>query len=693
MKGATYLVVAAFLAGICGFARAGDVVEPAGMELYPTYYAVGIEIPYIGDDDGDAAAEFVWRRAGESGWHNGVDMTIDRAKGFIWASVWPLDEGTTIEVKVSITDPDAGGGITREAAVTTRKMLLEPSGDGRKFYVSPAGGDASEGTADAPFRTLRYAATVAGPGDAIYALSGVYREGNLFERLAGERERPIIIAAAEGHEPVLDGSVAIPAESGVWRAHEGGIYVSDFRSPTGYVGYVAQDGLRAFKFRSLADMQREALATDWQEAFTVDRGWYFDADADKLYVRNLDGSSPEEHLYNVAVLEQAVNFSDARHVVLRGFEIRNYGYAGVRVGEGAQSCVIYGNTIHNIPAGVFVTGLETDDTAVWHNDIREPGLPEYSWSQNKGSRFLRQGVTGWLRGRRGTLGRGTSVCHNRISGFFDGIMPGCWNTTEQLRVCRDYDIMYNHISEIGDDAIEIDGAGVNQRIHGNTIRNAFAAISMAGVEKGPVYCTRNDATFYTIMYKLNVGGPESLGWAYVYHNSGYCLSHGDVYGGTAVSFPPVTTMPIDNKVFKNNATICDSLGIRYGNDRYDLDFNCYWNVPGQEPVNFRWEKPAGDAWEVIYYTSIEDLRRETGLELHGMVADPQFRHTPALGVFLRGDYGPVPFSDYLASGDSSDADLSLGEGSPCIDTGLLIRGINEDFEGAAPDIGAFETKK
>ena len=76
-----------------------------------------------------------------------------------------------------------------------------------------------------------------------------------------------------------------------------------------------------------------------------------------------------------------------------------------------------------------------------------------------------------------------------------------------------------------------------------------------------------------------------------------------------------------------------------------------------------------------------------------MVADPQFRHTPALGVFLRGDYGPVPFSDYLASGDSSDADLGLGEGSPCIDAGVLIRGINEDFEGAAPDIGAFETKE
>jgi len=685
-----FAAVVVIVLSACSLACAGEQIEPGEMELYPTYYAVGIEIPYAGDDDGDAGAEFLWREAGGQAWRNGVEMTFEREKGFIWASVWPLEEGTTIEVRVTIADPDASGEIIREGAVTTREMVIEPADEGREIYVSPTGSDDNEGTADAPLRTLRYAAAIAQPGDVVYAFSGVYHEGNLFERLAGEPGRPIIIAPAEGHKPVLDGSMKIPVASGVWRPFEADIFVSDFHSPTGYVGYVAQDGLRMYKFRSLDDMRRERLATHWQENYTVERGWFYDADAGKLYVRNLDGSDPEKHAYNVAIFEEAVNFSRAGHVVLRGFEIRNYGYAGVRVGEGAKSCVIYGNHIHNIPAGVFITGLETDDTAIWHNEITEPGLPDYSWSQNKGSGYLRQGVTGWLRGRRGTLGRGTSVCHNRISGFFDGIMPGCWKTTDQLRVCRDFDIMYNHISEIGDDAIEIDGAGVNQRIHGNTIRNAFAAISMAAVEKGPVYCTRNDATFYMIMYKLNVGGPESLGWAYVYHNSGYCLSHGDVYGGTNISFPPVTTMPIDNKVFKNNAAICDSLGIRYGNDRYDIDYNCHWNVPGQEDVNFRWEKPADGGWETVVYPDIETLRRETGKELHGIVANPKFRHTPALGAFMRRDYGPAPFSDFLAAGDSTDADLRLEDDSPCIDAGVVIRGVNEDYKGDAPDIGAFE---
>ncbi|MHC4712843.1 MAG: hypothetical protein ACYTAN_06160 [Planctomycetota bacterium] len=671
-------------------AAAADGLVPGEMELYPTYYAVGIEIPYTGDDDGGAEAEFVWRRAGEETWRNGVDMTFDREKRFIWASVYPLEAGTPVEVKVTVRD--GGDSAVLEGETATRRMILEPAADGHVFYVSPEGSDRNPGTVEKPLRTLRYAATLVGPGDAIYALSGVYREGNLFERLRGEADRPIIISAAEGHKPVLDGSIVIAAGGAVWHKHGDGAYVTDFESPTGYVNYVAQDGLRMYRFRSREEVTGERSATVYGVSYGVARGWYYDRAEGKLYVRNRDGSSPEEHTYNVAVLEQAANLSAARHVVLRGFEIRFYGAAGVSVSEGARGCVIHGNTIHNIPTGVFLNGDKTDDTAIWHNYIYEDGLREYSWNQNKGSGYYRQGITGWGIWRRGSIGRGTSVCHNRISGFFDGIMPGCWKTTDRLDICRDFDIMYNTLWDIGDDAIEIDGAGVNQRIHGNTIRDSFAAISMAGVEKGPVYCTGNDATFHMIMFKLNVGGPESLGWAYTYHNSGYCLSRGEVYGGTAISFPPAATLPIANKVFKNNALICDGLGVRFGNDGYDIDYNCYGRVPDGVPVSFRWEKPKDGQWETVVYQTIEELRKNTGSEVHGMVADPQFAATPGIGIFERIDYGPTSFTDFLVTRSLSGADLTLRDTSPCIDAGVVIRGINEDFAGKAPDIGAFEER-
>ncbi len=85
-----------------------------------------------------------------------------------------------------------------------RTLTLEPAAGGMRYYVTPDGNDFKPGTRRQPFRTLRHAASVAQPGDAIYALSGIYRQGDLFSRLSGTPGAPIIIAAADGEHPILD---------------------------------------------------------------------------------------------------------------------------------------------------------------------------------------------------------------------------------------------------------------------------------------------------------------------------------------------------------------------------------------------------------------------------------------------------------------------------------------------------------
>jgi hypothetical protein len=57
----------------------------------------------------------------------------------------------------------------------------------------------------------------------------------------------------------------------------------------------------------------------------------------------------------------------------------------------------------------------------------------------------------------------------------------------------------------------------------------------------------------------------------------------------------------------------------------------------------------------------------TGQELHGLSSAPGFSN-PASG------------------------DYTLSSGSPLIDRGLIIPGINDDYAGRAPDIGAFENR-
>jgi hypothetical protein len=52
-----------------------------------------------------------------------------------------------------------------------------------------------------------------------------------------------------------------------------------------------------------------------------------------------------------------------------------------------------------------------------------------------------------------------------------------------------------------------------------------------------------------------------------------------------------------------------------------------------------------------------------------------------------GEIGP---SRYKLDRNFQALDLRLKDASPCIDRGIVIRGINEDFQGKGPDMGAFE---
>ena len=693
--------VAAILVALAGYSLADDGPMRVGkVELYPTWSAVGIEVSYAGDDTNETQGSFVWRRDGETQWRNGVDMTFDRARKFIWASVWPLEQGETIQVRIDATGPRAEKPYSWQGVVATKAMVLEPARGAAVYYVSPEGSDVNPGTRELPFGTLRHAASIVRAGEAVYAMNGVYREGDLFSRVSGAPGSPVIFAAAEGEHPILDGATEIPKGADRWQSLGDGIYSIDFPSPPSDVAYVAEDGERVFPYHTAERMKADILETGWKERYTVARGWFYDAGAGKLYVRYVGGGSPADHSFSIPAYDYGVLFSGSHDVVLKGFEIRNYGHACVRISEGSTGCVVYGNDLHNAQAGVFVYGEKTAGNAVWKNRIVEPSLAKYSWCMNKSSGNNRQGITGWVgyRGMRGydsgRMGRGMSFCYNEIAGWFDGIMPGGWNRVDRLDLSRDMDIMFNYIYDIGDDAIEVDSGAVNQRVHGNKVRNAFAAFALAPVEKGPVYFTRNDATFFVLGFKCNVGGPATDGWAYIYHNSLYCVSKGDTYGGTGISFANGEAMPTANKVFKNNALIVDGKAVRFYNARNTVDYNCYWNVPGQEPPFFTGEiidpsGTSGPTWSTRASKSSAKppARRRTAWSPTRSTAPP-----PPSAPSVRGEYGPLPFTDFTSKPPRTATPPTCASNppAPASTPALAIRGINEDFTGKAPDIGAHE---
>ncbi|MFC2125970.1 right-handed parallel beta-helix repeat-containing protein, partial [Bacteroidota bacterium] len=395
-----------------------------------------------------------------------------------------------------------------------------------------------------------------------------------------------------------------------------------------------------------------------------------------------DDSMPGIHRYNVAVHRYGAQLTGSKHVVLQGIEFCFFGESGISLEKGTQDCIIRDNVVHNAPRGIIFYDSLTCDNAILHNEVFERGLVDYTWSQIKSSEYGRQAIDG-------VAGRGNSFCYNLIHGYFDAIAPALWGNPGQFHLNRDMDIMYNKIYNIGDDAIEVEGGGLNVRVHGNTMRNCFAAISVAPIEHGPTYVTRNDATYNFLMFKLNVGVP-SEGYTYCYHNSGYCLTGGKEYGGTAISFASANSIFNDHKYFANNIFISDGFGIRYANDRYWIDYNCYHYIRDEQPVIFQWEVEKDGKWESIEYTSIEEFAGTSGREQHGMLADPMFVSIKGMGALERVPYSMAPFGYYPQVSNMDAGDLHLKKTSPCIDQGLLIPGINDKVSDGKPDMGAFE---
>lgn len=100
--------------------------------------------------------------------------------------------------------------------------ILVHAGRAAEYHVSKTGADEAAGTAGAPFQTLSKAAAVLHPGDVCIIHDGVYRETMVIPR-SGEPDKPIRIQAAPGACVVI--SAAEPLKT-IWTRQEDGVCVA-----------------------------------------------------------------------------------------------------------------------------------------------------------------------------------------------------------------------------------------------------------------------------------------------------------------------------------------------------------------------------------------------------------------------------------------------------------------------------------
>jgi hypothetical protein len=268
-------------------------------------------------------------------------------------------------------------------------------------------------------------------------------------------------------------------------------------------------------------------------------------------------------------------------------------------------------------------------------------------------------------------GSGHVVCHNYAAGFYDGIDVF---TEPTMRAGRRVaiDFYNNDLFRMNDNFLEADGGTHNIRILRNRGLNCGSVgLSNQPVRAGPVYWIRN------VCYNTSDAGAIKN----MSNPTGILVYHNTITGNLRAWGTP----PFGYADYRNNLFMGPGLDIRKpvicwnSTDRRSvLDYNAYrLGDAGSEEFDPAFQYGGGAARRS--YPTFDAFRRETGLEKHGLLLD--------FGIFRN---LPEPARPKRRVYRAEELDFRLRADSRAVDAGYRLPGINDEFTGAAPDLGAYE---
>jgi hypothetical protein len=288
-------------------------------------------------------------------------------------------------------------------------------------------------------------------------------------------------------------------------------------------------------------------------------------------------------------------------------------------------------------------------------------------------------------------GQGHSVCYNRVKYFFDGI-DVCTHAkpeTNQDKKASSIDFYNNDIFLCNDNFIEADGGNHNIRIMRNRCFNSGQqALSNQPVLGGPAYWIRN------VVY--NCGNASTFKFWGMYP-AGIVAYHNTSSGILTRDDKPASNVHMKNNLFlPSDDADLPTLGLYTYTSYSTLDYNGYryrdpfigWSAPPEGKMyDFDSDR------KIHRFSSLKKFSKNTGQETHGIRVDYEiFRDAepPSFDEFREkhkelGRAYPVYYPENM--------DLRLQENSAAIDSGCILKGINENYNGKAPDLGAYEYGK
>jgi parallel beta-helix repeat protein len=459
--------------------------------------------------------------------------------------------------------------------------------------TNPACSDTGPGTEATPYCNIKPGGTHALPGDSVLVKPGIYRE-QVTPPKSGLPGSPITyMATAPGVVLVETDSLSDPAG---WSPTATTAWSQPFAPPS-VPRQVFLDGTRLTEVLTI-----EGLTTN---------SFFFDAVAKVLYV-DIGGANPADgHQVDAGARSYGFLISAKTDLIVDGFEIHGPNIAGVRT-LNASSITVHGMTIDTSDSYGILSDTCTGPLTFDGNSITNVG--------SVGIRILN--TTG-------------AVVSNNIShhNLLSGIVLFGSNNNQVIG-----NTLYNNVKPLVRTAngIDLDGASSDNLVQGNTAFHnddtgiQFRNNANRNVVVRNVSYMNGDHGFDTrtasdIRYISNT--------AYKNFNDGFSIE------GNALNVFMSNNIAVDNGTTNNeNNLFVDLSSAPTWSGDYDIFIN---TLPGNlKTVRFN----------NITYDSFEQFKLATGLEPHGIEADPLFVDAAGGDLHLRSSASPAV--------DSADASVS-----------------------------------
>jgi len=420
-----------------------------------------------------------------------------------------------------------------------------------------------------------------------------------------------------------------------------------------------------------------------------------EVESDKPLIITESGTPDAYHLVTVPEKSKSIlnlkNVSengiviDADYVIVRGVEIRNAAFHGIRIKRNRHDIIIeqchiifwgriggprtYGNMEGGSDSGVYAEE-GTANLTIQRNLIEDPRGASNDWET--GHPNGPQGIT-IIQSKGGNVIRFNDIVSTEDHGFNDAI-GGSSNFSFIGNMNCNSDIYGNLIRSVWDDAIESEGANMNVRIWGNYAHLFFNGIATASTSKGPLYVFRN------VLGESRTGHSNTSGGAYIKTGERNEFSGGRrfIFHNTALQpggvFHAFTSHVNPNCVSRNNI----------------------FDVPGRLATDIE-KEPASD-YDYDYFSGT--TRGATAQEKNGI----RFNVTPSgtrlyvssynLEFYPRSTVNSIKWGAFpyeFGERKTNITDPVVWIKNPLIDSGILLPGFNDNFTGRGPDLGAFET--